>query len=38
MLNATHGVMLNAHTYTSGEALCSMLYKGERYMLIAKQG
>ena len=38
MLNALHGVMLNAHTYTSGEALCSMLYKGENYMLIAKHG
>ena len=35
MLNALHGVMLNAHTYTPVETLCSMLYKGERYMLIA---
>ena len=38
MLNALHGVMLNAHTYTSGETLCSMLYKGESYMIIAKHG
>ena len=27
MLNAIHGVMLNADTYTWSEALCSMLYK-----------
>ena len=38
MLNALHGVMLNAHPYTSGEALCSMLYKGESFMLIATHG
>ena len=38
MLNALHGVMLNAHPYTLGEALFSMLYKGESYMLIAKHG
>ena len=30
MLNAIHGVMLYAHTYTWSEALCSILYKGER--------
>ena len=38
MLNGLHGVMLNAHPYTSGEALCSMLYKGESNMLVAKDG
>ena len=35
MLNAIHGVMLYAHTYTWSEALCLMLYKGESFMLIA---
>ena len=29
MLNAIHGVMLYAHTYTWGEVLYSMLYKRE---------
>ena len=35
MLNAIHGVMFYDQTYTWGEALCLMLYKGESFMLIA---
>ena len=38
MLNAIHGVTLYAHTYTWNEALSSMLYKGESFMLIAIHG
>ena len=38
MLNALNGVMLYAHTYTSSEALCSMLYNGESFILIAIHG
>ena len=38
MLYALHGVMLYSHTYTSSEALCSMLYKKDGFMLIAIHG
>ena len=35
MLNAIHGVMRYAYTYTWSEALWLMLYKGVSFMLIA---
>ena len=38
MLNAIHEVMLYAHTCTWSEALSSMLYKKESFMLIAIHG
>ena len=35
MLNAIQGVKLYAHCFTSGEALCSLLYMNFSIMLIA---